>query len=133
MRRGFALTLTSLAIATAIASAAQDSRAYSGWPVYGGGPEQIRYSSLAQITRANVGQLRIAWTWDSGETGGLQTNPIVAGGLMFTTTPKHRVVALDAATGALRWTFHSGIEGRGPNRGVTYWTSGDAARVFTGQ
>ena len=48
-------------------------------------------------------------------------------------TPKHRVVALDAATGTVRWTFDSGIEGRGPNRGVTYWAGGDEARIFTGQ
>jgi len=125
--------LVSAAIVTTIAAAAQKTGAYEGWPAYGGGPEQIRYSSLALINRANVGQLQVAWTYDSGETGGLQTNPIVAGGVLFTTTPKHRVVALDAATGAVRWTFDSGIEGRGPNRGVTYWSAGDEARIFTGQ
>jgi len=125
--------LVSAAIVTTIAAAAQKTGAYEGWPAYGGGPEQIRYSSLALINRANVGRLQVAWTYDSGETGGLQTNPIVAGGVLFTTTPKHRVVALDAATGAVRWTFDSGIEGRGPNRGVTYWSAGDEARIFTGQ
>ena len=97
-----------------------------GWPAYGGGPEQIRYSSLdADQPRATSRQLEVAWTYDSGETGGLQTNPIVVDGVLYTTTPKHRVVALDAATGTVRWTFDSGIEGRGPNRGVTYWSSGD--------
>jgi quinoprotein glucose dehydrogenase len=100
------------------APAAGAARAYDGWPSYGGGPEQIRYSSLSQINRSNVGQLAVAWTYDSRETGGLQTNPIVVDGVLFTTTPKHRVVALDAATGSVRWTFDSGLEGRGPNRGV---------------
>ena len=128
-----ALILAPLAIAGTIVGAAQNSRAYAGWPAYGGGPEQIRYSSLAQINRTNVRQLQVAWTYDSTETGGLQTNPIVAGGVLFTTTPKHRVVALDASAGSVRWTFDSGIEGRGPNRGVTYWTSGAEARIFTGQ
>ena len=37
-----------------------------------GGPEQNRYSSLAQINRANVKRLELAWTYDSGETGGLR-------------------------------------------------------------
>jgi quinoprotein glucose dehydrogenase len=111
----------------------EPSHRYTGWPAYGGGPEQIRYSSLAQIDRSNVRELREVWTYDSGETGGLQTNPIVVDGLLFTTTPRHRVVALDAASGALRWTFDSGIEGRGPNRGVSYWSEGDGARIFTGQ
>jgi glucose dehydrogenase len=128
-----ALIAAAFAAATLVAVAEEDSRAYDGWAAYGGGPEQIRYSSLAQITRANVAQLRVAWTYDTGETGGLQTNPIVVGGLLFTTTPRHKVVALDAASGAVRWTFDSGIEGRGPNRGVTYWSSGDAARIFAGQ
>ena len=108
-------------------------RRYSGWPAYGGGPEQIRYSSLTHINRSNVGRLEVAWTYDSGESGGLQTNPIVVDGVLFTTTPKHRVVALDAASGAIRWRFDSGIEGRGPNRGVTYWSSEGQARIFTGQ
>jgi glucose dehydrogenase len=80
-----------------------------------------------------VKQLQVAWTYDSGETGGLQTNPIVVGDTMYVVTPKHRVVALDAATGAVRWRFDSGIEGQGPNRGVTYWKSGDDERIFAGQ
>jgi quinoprotein glucose dehydrogenase len=112
--------------------AAQES-AYRGWSVYGGGPDQIRYSRLAEINRTNVHRLEVAWTYDSGETGGLQSNPIVVDGVVYTTTPKHRVVALDAATGALRWTFDSRIELTGPNRGVTFWSSGDDRRIFTGQ
>ena len=108
-------------------------RNFTGWPAYGGGPEQIRYSSLTGINRSNVSRLAVAWTFDSGETGGLQSNPIVVGRVLYTTTPKHRVVALDAETGALRWKFDSGIEGRGPNRGVTYWSSGNEARIFSGQ
>jgi quinoprotein glucose dehydrogenase len=104
-----------------------------GWPAYGGGPEQIRYSTLKQIDRSNVSQLQVAWTFDSRETGGLQTNPIVIDGVVYTTTPQHKVIALDGATGRPRWTFDSKIEGSGPNRGVTYWAGGDDRRIFTGQ
>jgi quinoprotein glucose dehydrogenase len=107
--------------------------AYRGWPVYGGGPDQIRYSRLDQINRSNVGQLAVAWTYDSGETGGLQSNPIVVDGTLYTTTPGHRVVALDAAAGTERWAFDSGIELTGPNRGVTYWSEGNDRRIFTAQ
>jgi glucose dehydrogenase len=107
----------------------------SEWTVYGGGPGQERYSKLTQINPANVGRLDVAWTWDSGETGGLQTSPIIVGGVLYALTPTHRVVALDAATGSLKWKFDSGIEGRGPNRGVTYWRNAGAAeaRIFAGQ
>ena len=43
------------------------------------------------------------------------------------------VVAVDAATGALRWRFDSEMELTGPNRGVTYWAAGDDRRIFVGQ
>jgi len=46
------------------------------WSAYGGGPEQIRYSSLRQINRTNVRQLEVAWTYDTGEMGGMQTQPV---------------------------------------------------------
>ena len=81
-----------------------------GWPAHGGGPQGIRYSPLDQINRTNVRQLEVAWTYDSGEEGGLQASPIVVDGVVYTTTPKHHVVALDAATGTLLWKFDSGIE-----------------------
>ena len=102
------------------------------WPVYGGSG-QTRYSTLHQISRSNVRQLQVAWTFDTGEQGGLQTSPIVAGGVLYGLTPTHKVVALDAASGARRWVFDSGIVGRGPNRGLMYWTDGQTARIFTAQ
>ena len=89
----------------------------SEWPVYGG-PGQTRYSPLNQINRSNVRSLQVAWTYDAGEQGGLQTSPIVVSGVLYVLTPTHKVVALDAATGVRRWVFDSGIVGRGPNRGV---------------
>ena len=126
-----------LALAAATGIAAQGPApappSYRGWPAYGGGAEGLRYSSLDQINRTNVRRLATAWTYDSGETGGLQTNPIMIDGVLYVVTPKHRVVALDAATGAVRWRFDSGIEGSGANRGVTYWAGDGGARVFTAQ
>ena len=137
-RRG-ALLGRSLALAAAAAlglgaqATSPPAGAYRGWPAYGGGPEGRRYSALDQINRDNVRQLEVAWTFDSGEDGGLQTNPIVVDGVVYVTTPKHRVAALDAATGRLVWKFDSAIESSGPNRGLTYWASGDDRRVFTAQ
>src|SRR5262245_32692268 len=103
------------------------------WPAYGGGPASIRYSPLDQVNRENVRDLQVAWTYDSKETGGLQTNPIVVDGVLYAVTPKHRVIALDAATGAERWVFDSGLPGSGPNRGVTYWADGSERRIFAAQ
>ena len=103
------------------------------WPGYGGGADGIRYSSLTQIDRSNVGRLQVAWTYDPGEgPGSTQTQPIVVSGVLYTVTPKHNQVALDAATGNQIWKFESGITGRGPNRGVSYWTDGSDRRIFAG-
>ncbi len=113
------------------ASARQATEGQTEWPAYGGGPEGIRYSSLTQIDRSNVGRLQVAWTYDSGEgPGGTQTQPLVVGGVFYAVTPKHNIVALDAATGKQNWKFESGITGRGANRGVAYWTEGGEKRIF---
>jgi quinoprotein glucose dehydrogenase len=102
------------------------------WPVYGGGPGDTRYSSLSQINRSNVRQLKVAWTFDSAETGGLQTSPIVVEGVLYAYTPSQKVIALDAATGLLRWKFESGITGWQPARGLAYWASGNDKRILAG-
>ena len=110
---------------------------YRSWPVYGGGPESIRYSNLDQINRENVGKLQVAWTFDTGDAfqgSEMQCNPIVANGVLYATTPKLRVVALDAATGKLRWSFDPNdgakITHSIRNRGVTYWEDGRDQRIF---
>ena len=101
------------------------------WPVYGGGSSGQRYSPLTQINRSNVAGLRVAWTWDAAEgRGDSQTQPIVIDGILYGVTPKHRVVALDGATGKLLWKFDSGVEAGGPNRGLTFWSDGKAKRIF---
>ena len=73
--------------------------AMQDWPAYGGGPPNIHYSSLAQINRTNVKRLQVAWTFDTGEQGGLQTSPIIVAGVLYGITPTQKVFALNAATG----------------------------------
>ena len=100
------------------------------WPAYGGGPLNNHFSPLAQINRANVRQLRVAWSFDTGEEGGLQTSPIVVDGVLYGVTPTQKVFAVDAATGSLLWKFDSGIKGTQPNRGLAYWTDGKSSRIL---
>ena len=100
------------------------------WPAYGGTADQARYSPLKQISRTNVKRLQVAWTYDSGESGGLQTQPIVVNGVFYAYTPTHKAFALRADTGELLWTFDSGIKGQGPNRGLMYWSEGSRTRVY---
>ncbi len=102
------------------------------WPV-NGGPKNIRYSTLSQINKENVSQLKVAWTYDSHDSfkgSEMQSNPIVVGGILYATTPKLRVIALDAATGREIWSFDpkGTTEGqrRYRHRGVTVYRD----RVF---
>jgi len=102
------------------------------WPAYGGAPESTHYSSLAQINRGNVKDLTVAWTFDTGEQGGLQTSPIIVDGMLFGITPTQKVFALDAATGKLLWKFDSGIKGTQPDRGLAYWSGEKDKRILVG-
>ena len=102
------------------------------WPVFNGGPDADHYSSLAQINRGNVKQLKLAWRFDTGEKGGLQDNPLIVGRTLYAYTPTQKVVALDAATGTLKWKFDSGAGGTQPARGMAYWTDGKQQRIFAG-
>src|SRR6058998_3666384 len=95
------------------------------WRVYGGNPDATHYSPLKQINRSNVKQLELAWSFDTGETGGLQTSPIEVAGMVYGISPSQKVFALDAATGKLKWKFDSGVVGTQPDRGLTYWASPD--------
>ena len=100
------------------------------WPAYGGDAGKTRHSPLTQINRDNVGELALAWSYDTGEKGDTQTQPIVVGGVMYAYTPTHKTIALDAATGKLLWSFDSGIAGVGANRGLMYWREGQrGARI----
>jgi quinoprotein glucose dehydrogenase len=94
------------------------------WAVYGGTSENNHFSPLKLINRRNVKRLAVAWTFDTGEEGGLQTNPIVVDGVLYGLTPSQKVFALNAATGKLLWKFDSGIKGTQPDRGLAYWSGG---------
>ncbi len=102
------------------------------WPVYGGQPSQDHYSSLTQINRQNVNKLVVAWKFDTGEQGAMESSPIVVGHVLYTNTPKPGVVALDAATGKLLWKFQAPMSGEAVSRGVTYWADGSDSRIFAG-
>jgi len=98
------------------------------WPLYGGTPENNHFSVLKQINRNNVQRLSVAWTFDTEESGGLQTSPIVVDGVLYGLTPTQKVFALNAATGKLLWKFDSGIKGTQPDRGLAYWSEAKDAR-----
>ena len=148
-RRGFrmarrlvaisALALAAAACATtpgadaSLAQAAGDpgpSPDYATWDASGGGADSAQFSSLTQITRANVAQLEVAWSYETGEGQSPTFNPVIGGGRMYVQNGQGKLVALDPATGRELWV--SNLEGRVGSRGVNYWegTEGAPSRLM---
>ncbi len=114
-----------------VLSAQQQDTSRRDWPAYGGDPAGTRYSPLTQINRSNVGRLQVAWQFDPGEgppNGRFQAQPIVVNGILYSVTPGSSVVALDGATGELKWSWNA--RERTSVRGLTYWTDGKGQRLL---
>ncbi len=136
------MTLQRIAVAVALSMAGvacalpprptTPPKATVDWPVYGGQSANDHFSPLTQINRKNVMGLKTAWSFDTRETGGMQCSPLVVGRVLYGYTPTQKVIALDASSGKLLWTFDSGINGTQPARGLTYWHDGSESRLFAG-
>jgi quinoprotein glucose dehydrogenase len=133
--------LIALLVAPGVHAAERDD-----WPNVGNDKGGMRFSPLTQIDQANVSKLRVAWeyhTRDAGAGTTIECTPVVVDGVMYVTTVRTRVAALDAATGAERWSFdpYAGPAPRGGwnrasggvNRGVAFWSDGrEAQRILVG-
>ena len=111
----------------------------------------MRWSPVSDVNRDNVSQLRVAWSWKTGEhaipagpdqkparPGLFQASPVVIHDTMYLSTPYAAVAALDARTGRQLWKYDPEVwRGGQPSngtgfvhRGVATWTDGHARRVF---
>jgi len=115
------------------AAQAQDGATRADWPSYGGTHLAWRYSALDQINTANVKKLAPVWVFQTGDyENGLQSTPIVIDGVLYLSTSRSQLFALDAASGRLIWQYKYPFP-RGPgmnaqNRGVAV----GAGKVFLG-
>ena len=113
------------------------------WRAYRGDEASTAYSAADLITRDNVKNLQVAWTWKfdnfgstASETLNTQTTPLMVDGVLyFTAGARRSVVAAKADTGETLWTWRPD-EGarfdqapRKVHRGVAYWTDGKESRV----
>jgi alcohol dehydrogenase (cytochrome c) len=99
----------------------------SNWPSYNGDYSGRRYSSLNQITTANVQELRASWVFHPGNSRRLEATPIVVRGIMYLTS-SNDVFALDARTGRAIWHYQRPVSSgllddaaAHKNRGVAVW------------
>ena len=131
MRLGRWMLAGSAALAACVVAARDAAPAgETDWSIYGGDTAADHYSPLTQINRQNVGQLREAWRFETGE-GELQTSPLMIGGTLYGIDPHQGVFALDAATGQVKWRHAPDEAGAQPARGLTYWTDGQSRRLFS--
>ena len=108
---------------------------YTIWETYQGDPGSNQYSSLGQINKGNVDQLKVAWVYQTGDSLGqqsqIQCNPIIVDDILYATSPAIKLIALHAATGELLWEFDPALDfSPHVNRGVTYWESGSDKRIL---
>src|SRR5258708_5467005 len=150
--RAGVLLVTLLACGAWAATRAQTPEA-SGWGYYGGDAFGQRFSSLDEINRDNVTQLKPVWTYRTGELGAgfaragkltFEVTPVLAFGLLYLETGTNLIIALDPESGVARWRFDPHIDRAGryaeaTSRGVSVWESRDGGsagpcrrRLFTG-
>ena len=108
-----------LALATILPPSTSDQGPRE-WRDYAGGPDSSRFVAATEITKANVGHLRVAWTYPAGQT---DFNPLVVRGTVYGRGADDSFVALDAASGKEIWR-HEGVAGF-IVRGINYWESVD--------
>jgi alcohol dehydrogenase (cytochrome c)/quinohemoprotein ethanol dehydrogenase len=99
------------------------------WMTHGRTYSEQRFSPLKEINDQNVNQLGLAWYHDLDTNRGQEATPLVIDGNMYFTTAWSKVVALNAATGKLLWTYDPEVPGEWGvnaccdvvNRGVAAW------------
>ncbi|GAB3259448.1 quinoprotein glucose dehydrogenase [Larkinella harenae] len=124
-----------------------------GWPAYGNDAGGMRFSPLKQINTDNVKQLRVAWTFrtgelerykgtDAAEKAAFEATPVLVDGMLIFTTPTTRVFAIDAVSGTKKWEYDPDVYLRQDlsevtSRGVSIWpastdqaNAGATKRVF---
>jgi quinoprotein glucose dehydrogenase len=104
------------------------------WHQYGRTGFGQRWSPLDQITPANVGELQLAWQYQTGDVKlpedvtetTYQVTPIKVGENLYVCTPHNIAISLNARTGEENWRYDAN-SGMNPDRqhqtcrGVTWW------------
>ena len=138
-----ALPLAVAGVAMSVGLSGQVAAKAGEWPTYGSDLGNSRYAALDQINAKNFSSLEVAWRFKTDNLGPgpefkLEGTPLMVGGVLYATGGTRRsVVALDPATGQLRWV-HGLDEGRRragaprllSGRGLAYWTDGKSERIL---
>jgi len=81
------------------------------WLTHGGTYLEQRHSPLTQISRETLSRLAPAWYYEFDTYRGQEATPLVADGVLYTTTAWSKAYALNAATGELIWSYDPKVPG----------------------
>ena len=95
----------------------------SCWPAHGGTADQSKYVVTQDITKENVSQLEVAWTYRTGDERAYQFKPLIVDDVMYVLAKNSSLVAVDVITRKELW-IHPNLRGIS-NRGISYWQSRD--------
>jgi len=105
---------------------------HTTWSQYGGGPDQSKFFDGSEITKENVGQMQVAWTYPTDDNVPYMFQPIVVDTTMYVYGKNSSLIALSILTGKEIW-IHTNLGGIS-RRGLNYWESKnrkDRRLVFT--
>jgi len=107
---------------------------HTTWSEYQGGPARNQYTTLNEISPANVKDLKVAWSHALPDSGQMQMNPIVVGENLYGIGPSVKPFALNAATGDELWMAGDPLKvWHSTSRGVAYWSDGKGdERIYYG-
>jgi len=75
------------------------------WLTYSGSTMSQRYSTLSQITPGNVKNLELQWIYQSHSLEKYEATSLVVDGVLYTVQAPNDIVAIDAVTGRVFWTY----------------------------
>jgi quinohemoprotein ethanol dehydrogenase len=112
-------------------SSASDKSVGAGkdWPAVGGAPDESSYSRLDQINGSDAGRLGLAWSLELPGEVSLEATPLEIDGTIYFTGSEAKVYAVDARSGAIKWTYDPQVWKHNPdkmhfsfgaNRGMAY-------------
>ena len=83
----------------------------NNWATWGGNYAGTRYSTLSQIDKSNVGNLKVAWTFSTGVLRGHEGGPLVVGGTLYIHTPfPNKVYSINLADQTINWAYSPNLE-----------------------
>src|SRR5690606_24222283 len=111
-----------LCLAVLVSCNKDNKNNHTTWTHYAGSPDQSKFFNGTEITKENVNQLEVAWSYPAD--GGFNNfSPIIVDTTMYVFGKSNSLIALNVLTGEEIW-IHANLRGL-TRKGINYWESKD--------